>query len=175
MDLSIIYVNWNSVDYIRESIDSVYQNTSGLKFEIVVVDNASPEGGIDALREKFPDIITIKSSTNVGFAGANNLGFRQSVGEYVLFLNPDTRLVGPAINVMLERFKGMPDAGIVGCRLLNSDLSVQITAIQRFPTILNQLLDLEYLQMRWPNCSLWSIAPLFDPEVRTSKVEVISG
>jgi hypothetical protein len=76
---------------------------------------------------------------------------------------------------MLDRAKSIPDAGIVGCRLLNSDLSVQITAIQKFPTILNQILDFEYLQMRWPGCSLWSIAPLFDPAVKTLKVEVISG
>jgi N-acetylglucosaminyl-diphospho-decaprenol L-rhamnosyltransferase len=175
MDLSIIYVNWNSVDYIRESIDSVCKNTSGLRVEIIVVDNASPQGNVDLLRDVFHEVVVIKSSTNLGFAGANNLGFRHSSGDYVLFLNPDTKLVGPAINTMLDRAKGVPDAGIVGCRLLNSDLSVQITAIQKFPTILNQVLDFEYLQMRWPNCSLWSIAPLFDPEVSMLKVEVISG
>jgi N-acetylglucosaminyl-diphospho-decaprenol L-rhamnosyltransferase len=175
MDLSIIYVNWNSIDYIHESIDSVYQNTSGVEFEIIVVDNASPEGNVDLLRAAFPEIIIVKSATNLGFARANNLGFQYSKGDYILFLNPDTKLVSPAINTMLDRAKNIPDAGIVGCRLLNSDLSVQITSIQKFPTILNQMFDFEYLQMRWPGCSLWSIAPLFDPAVKTLKVEVISG
>jgi GT2 family glycosyltransferase len=175
MDLSIIYVNWNSVDYIRESIGSVYQNTPGLKIEIIVVDNASPEGNVDLLRSAFPEVIILKNATNLGFAGANNLGFQHSSGDHVLFLNPDTKLVGPAILTMLHRAKEVPDVGIVGCKLLNSDLSVQITAIQKFPTILNQVLDFEYLQMKWPGCPLWSIAPLFDPAVKLLKVEVISG
>jgi GT2 family glycosyltransferase len=71
--------------------------------------------------------------------------------------------------------KSLPDAGIVGCRLLNTDLTVQLTAIQKFPTILNQVLDLEYLQLRWPHCRLWEIAPLFSPNVKLIEVEVISG
>lgn len=175
MELSIIYVNWNSVDYLRESIASVYRHTQDISFEIIVVDNASPESGVDCLKESFPSILLIKSPDNLGFAGANNMGFRASSGEHVLFLNPDTTLTGPAINVMLDRTRSLPDAGITGCRLLNTDLSVQLTAIQKFPTILNQVLDAEYLQLRWPNCPLWSIAPLFLDDVKLLEVEVISG
>src|ERR1700674_3124215 len=102
MDLSIIYVNWNSFAYLRESIASVYEHTHGISLEIVVVDNASPEGGVDALRERFPEITIIKSPDNIGFAGSNNLGLRHSVGDYVLLFNPDTKLIAPSINIMLE-------------------------------------------------------------------------
>jgi GT2 family glycosyltransferase len=175
MDLSLIYVNWNSVDYLRESIASVYTHTDRISFEIIVVDNASPEGRIEELQEEFPSILLIRSKANLGFAGANNLGFRHSSGRHVLFLNPDTTLIGPAITVMLTRIRNVPDAGIVGCKLLNTDRSVQLTAIQTFPTILNQILDLEYLQLRWPACPLWNLAPLFAMGVRLLKVEVISG
>jgi GT2 family glycosyltransferase len=175
MELSIICVNWNSADYLRECIASVYEHTRDISFEIIVVDNASTQDGVDALKEQFPDVTIIKSAKNLGFAGANNLGFRHSTGAYVLLLNPDTKLISPAINVMLGHMKALSDAGIVGCRLLNTDLSVQLTAIQKFPTILNQVLDLEYLQLRWPHCPLWEIAPLFSTDVKLIKVEVISG
>ena len=100
MDISIIYVNWNSEDFIKESIDSVYEHTHGLEFEIIVVDNASPSGNVGMLKEHFPQITLIKSEKNLGFAGANNLGFQNSIGEIVLFLNPDTKLVNPAIDVI---------------------------------------------------------------------------
>lgn len=175
MELSIICVNWNSVDYLRECIASVYEYTRDISFEIIVVDNASSQEGVDTLKSQFPEVTIIKSAKNLGFAGANNVGFRHSSGSFVLLLNPDTKLIGPAINVMLAHIKSLPDAGIVGCRLLNTDLSVQLTAIQKFPTILNQVLDLEYLQLRWPHCSLWEIAPLFSTDAKLIKVEVISG
>jgi hypothetical protein len=112
---------------------------------------------------------------NLGFAGANNVGFKRSTGNYVLFLNPDTMLTSASIRVMLDQLKSLPDAGIVGCKLLNPDLSIQLSSIQTFPTIVNQLLDIEYLQITWPKCSLWNIAPLFSTDPKPVPVEVISG
>lgn len=175
MDLSIIYVNWNSVDYLRESIASVLEHTRNISFEIIVVDNASPQPGVDELKSINPCVVVIKSDKNLGFAGANNYGFQHCKGDYVLFLNPDTRLINPAINIMQERMQNRPNPGVVGCKLLNSDRSVQITSIQKLPTILNQVLDLEYLQMRWPRCRLWDIGPLFSEDLAVQRVEVISG
>jgi GT2 family glycosyltransferase len=175
VELSIICVNWNSVDYLRECIASIYENTRNVPFEIIVVDNASPQGGVESLKDQFPQVTIIKSEKNVGFASANNIGFRRSTGEYVLFLNPDTQLIGSTINTMLAHIKTLPDAGIVGCKMLNTDLSVQITSIQKFPTILNQVVSAEYLQLRWPNCPLWDIAPLFSDKTKVIKVEVIPG
>jgi GT2 family glycosyltransferase len=176
MDLSIICVNWNSAPYLRECIRSIIEHTRNITFEIIVVDNASPERDVDALKEQFPAVRIIKSHENLGFSRANNLGFRHSSGTYMLFLNPDTRLVTPAINLMLEHLQTLPDAGIVGCKLLNTDLSIQTESIQTFPTILNQLLDVEYFRLRWPGCSLWRIAPLFLGEAAGPiKVDVIPG
>jgi hypothetical protein len=175
MELSIIFVNWNSVDYLRECIASIYENAHGISFEIIVVDNASPQGGVETIHEQFRDVKIIKSPTNVGFAKANNIGFEQSTGSYVLFLNPDTQLLGPTLNILLGHIKSLPDAGIVGCKMLNTDRTVQITSIQRFPTILNQVINAEYLQLRWPDCPLWSIGPLFSNEAKVVKVEVIPG
>jgi N-acetylglucosaminyl-diphospho-decaprenol L-rhamnosyltransferase len=175
MDVSIIYVNWNSVDYVRESIHSVYEHTRGMQFEIIVVDNASPVGDADTLKEQFPEIAVIKSTRNLGFAGANNLGYKSSSGENILFLNPDTKLVSRAINAMVRHIRSLPDAGIIGCTLLNSDLSLQTSCIQTFPTILNQVLDTNYLRGLWPTNPLWGIGPLYSNSTEPAKVEVVSG
>jgi len=174
-ELSIICVNWNSLDYLLDCLASIYEHTHGISFEVIVVDNASPEGGVETLEEQFPQVQIVRSDKNVGFAGANNLGFRHSSGRHVLLLNPDTKLTGPAINIMLETIKSLPDAGIVGCKLLNTDLSTSTTSIQKFPTILNQLLNVEYLRLAFPNCPLWDIGPLFSENSHPVKVEVIPG
>ena len=175
MCLSIIIVNWNSTEYARECIRSVYEHCTGLLFEIIVVDNASPDGDVDALKQEFPAILLLKNCDNLGFSRANNLGVRRSSGEYILFLNPDTKLLGPSINIMLTSLALLPDAGAIGCRLLNEDLSVQTSCIQAFPTILNQALDAEVLRRRWPSSRLWGIAPLTSAFPAPAPVQVVSG
>ena len=175
MELSIICVNWNSVDYLRDCLGSIYENTHDVQFEVIVVDNASPSGDVESLRREFCEVTIVKSAKNLGFSKANNVGFHHSKGNYLLFLNPDTRIIGSAIGRMLACLRSLPNAGIVGCKLLNSDLSVQTESIQRFPRILNQLLDIEYLRLRWPHCRLWEIAPLFTDCDEPIRVEVIPG
>lgn len=175
MDVSIICVNWNSLRVLRNCLTSIYAATRSVAFEIIIVDNASPEGGVDILQKEFPEVKIVRSEKNLGFAGANNLGFRYSSGANLLFLNPDTELVSPAIEILLRYVYRLPDAGVLGCKLLNSDLSLQTSCIQRFPTILNQMLDVEFLRMRWPHSRFWGIAPLLADADEAAKVEVISG
>jgi len=175
MDLSIIIVNWDSVDYLEACLTSIYLNTQDLSFEIVVVDNDSPDGDVDTLQASFPCIKIIKSETNLGFGRANNVGFRHSCGSYVLLLNPDTKLVGPAVNKLVEALRSLPDAGIVGGRHVNPDLSLQTTSIQRFPSILKEIVNIEALRRRWPRCRLWGIGLLFSGSKLPARVEVIPG
>jgi N-acetylglucosaminyl-diphospho-decaprenol L-rhamnosyltransferase len=174
-ELSIICVNWNSLDYLLNCIASIYDQTPRTSFEVIVVDNASPEGGIESIADRFPLVRIVKSDKNLGFAGANNLGFMKSVGRYILLLNPDTELVGPAIETMLGQIKSLPDAGVVGCKLLNTDLSLSTCSIQKFPTILNQLFNVEWLRLRYPAFPLWDIEPLFCDAPGATKVDVIPG
>jgi GT2 family glycosyltransferase len=175
VDLSVVFVNWNSEDYLQECIASIYENTRGVSLEIIVVDNASPAGTVDSVKQRFPGILLIKSTQNLGFARANNLGFRHSSGARVLILNPDTKLVGPAITTLLLHSTSLPAAGIVGGRLVDPNLTVQTTSIQRFPTILNQIADIEYLRLRWPHSSLWGLGPLFSNNQGPVRVDVIPG
>lgn len=175
MNLSIIIVNWNCSRYIRECVLSIREYTKRLSLEIIVVDNASPNEDPAQLAEQFPEIRLIRSGTNLGFAGANNLGFRYSSGNLILFLNPDTRLINSAAELMCAAMSNLPYAGILGCRLLNTDLSLQTSCVQKFPTILNQLLDSDWLRNHWPKSNLWGIQALFSKSVEPAHVEVISG
>ena len=175
LDLSIILVNWNSLAYLRECLTSVYHHTRCTNFEVIVVDNASPEYGVDSLLTSFPEIVLIKSERNLGFAGANNLGFQRARGDFILLLNPDTLLIEDSIDLLLGHIRSLPDAGIVGCKLLNSDGSIQASSIKRFPTILNQAMEAEFLQTLWPGCPLWRLSPLFAKGVKVVPVDVIPG
>jgi len=174
-ELSIIIVNWNCLDYTRECLASVYSADQGLDFEVIVVDNASTKGDPETLQTEFPLIQLVKNNENIGFAGANNIGFLEAKADYLLFLNPDTLVLGNALTEMLDRLKSLPDAGAIGCKLLNTDGTIQTSCIQRFPTIWNQMFDVEALQNRWPRWKIWGIAPLFDENREPVPVEVISG
>lgn len=173
MNLSIIVVNWNSEAYLRECIASIYEWTHQVLFEVIIVDNASPSGKIDTLKVQFPEVKVIKSGKNLGFAGANNLGFLHSTGDCVLFLNPDTKLNSPAIDSMVGEIRRLRKAGVMGCKLLNADLSLQTSSIMKFPRIWNAILQLEFFRLRWPK--LWGIGALFTPDTAPSEVEAISG
>jgi N-acetylglucosaminyl-diphospho-decaprenol L-rhamnosyltransferase len=175
MDLSIIIVNWNSAEYLRKCIASILALTSGITYEIVVIDSASFDGAGQMLKQFYPHVRFIQSDRNVGFAKANNTAFKVSEGSHILFLNPDTELVVPAINVMFDYMQKLPKTGALGCKLINADGSVQTTCIQSFPTILNQLLSSEFLRALFPKSSLWGMASLFGAEKWPAEVEVLSG
>lgn len=175
MDLSIIFVNWNSWRHLRQSLRSVFATAASVDYEVIVVDNASAADDAQRVRADFPQVRLIASNENLGFARANNLGAASALGKYFLFLNPDTVMVGNAIAALLQAMQAIGGAGIVGCKLLNADGSVQTSCIQRFPTILNQLLDVEFLRQRWKNWKLWGSAPLFGEDPHPVEVEVVSG
>jgi len=175
LDLSIIIVNWNSANYLKECLASIFQYTKDVHFEIIVVDNASFDGSREMIEKEFPGVKYVQSHENGGFSRANNLGFEHSSGRNLLFLNPDTKVIGTAVKVMLSSLESMPDAGAVGCRLLHSDLSLQLHSIQRYPTVLNQILDINFLKTRYPRWKLWGKRPLTMRGGSPQPVEVIPG
>ena len=176
MDLSIIIVNWNSAEYTISCVSSIDAQTKDLEFEIIVVDNASSDDSCRVILERCPSVRLVRSSQNVGFAGANNLGFQHSSGRLLLFINPDTELRGPAVNLMYACLDSSADIGVLGCLLLNSDLSVQTSCIQPFPTVVNQIADFELLRERFPRLKLWGMRPLFDTDRgKPITVDAVSG
>lgn len=174
-DISIIIVNWNSHEYTRQCIGSIQKNTIGLSYEIIVVDNASYDGIQDLIGEEFPKVKFIQSTTNIGFAKANNLGASYASGKYLLFINPDTVPVGNAVGVLFEKARELKNAGAIGARLLNSDMSVQTSCIQRFPTIFRQIFFADIVLVRLKNIKYFGISPLFHRTENPVPVEAVSG
>jgi GT2 family glycosyltransferase len=127
------------------------------------------------LEGKFPEVIFVQSAENLGFARANNSAYRQSQGRNVLFLNPDTEIQGSAIQKLIDALESMPDAGMVGAKLLNSDNTVQTTCITSLPSILNQALASDCLRRRFPDWQLWGMRPLYMRQQDVAVVEAISG
>ena len=90
MKLSVIIVNYNVKYYLEQCLESLQRALEGIEAEVFVVDNHSSDGSIAYLRPRFPAVRFIASAHNLGFAGGNNIAIRQSQGEYILLLNPDT-------------------------------------------------------------------------------------
>jgi GT2 family glycosyltransferase len=175
LDLSIIIINWKSQAFVRQCLVSICENAGDLAHEILVVDNASFDGCEEMVKSKFPRVIFIQSEQNLGFAGANNLAYSQSRGQNVLFLNPDTEIQGTAIQKLIAGLKSMPETGMVGAHLLNSDRSLQTTCITAVPSILNQTLNSNHLRKAFPKWRMWGMQPLFVENEEPVQVEAISG
>jgi len=174
LDLSIIIVNWKSVQFLERCLATVFQNVTG-DFEVIVVDNASFDGSAVLVQERFPKAQFMQLENNVGFAMANNLAFLRSKGKLALFLNPDTEIEGQAVQLMMKAFENLPNAGIVGCKLLNTDRTVQTSCIRAFPTVLNLLVDTDWLRKKFPRAKIWGMRPLFVEPEGPVAVDVVSG
>ncbi len=125
MDLSIVIVNWNTKDLLLGCLKSVFATVQGLAYEVIVLDNASPDGSAQAVRHAFPQVKLIESQKNLGFAGGNNYALAQASGATILLLNPDTLALEGAINTLYEVLRSYPSLGAVGAQLLNPDRSEQ--------------------------------------------------
>ena len=121
MKLSVIIVNYNVKHYVAQCLLSVERAVKGIDAEVFVVDNHSKDGSCAYLREHFPWINLIESNHNLGFACGNNIAIRQSVGEYVLLLNPDTIVAEDVLRQAIEFMDSHENAGGVGVMMHNAD------------------------------------------------------
>jgi GT2 family glycosyltransferase len=144
MDVSVIIVSWNTRDILRDCLSSVFSQTKGIKFEVIVVDNASTDGSVAIVRSEFPQVKLIQNDVNKGFAAANNQGIAIAEGRYVLLLNSDTEVLDNAIGKTVSFADAHIEAGAVSCRVLNPDRTLQMTCFM-FPSVLNMLLSATYL------------------------------
>jgi GT2 family glycosyltransferase len=140
MDLSIVIVNWNTCGLLRDCLASVEKHLSGVRAEVIVVDNASIDGSVDMVKRRFPKVNLIVNAENRGFAAANNQAFEHASGKYVLLLNSDTLVHGDVLSRSMEYLDANPGVGMMGCKVLNGDGSTQLTCSQ-FPTFTNLLIQ----------------------------------
>ena len=121
MKLSIVIVNYNVEHFLEQCLHSVYTALEGIDGEVWVVDNNSVDGSLTMLERKFPQVKLIANKENVGFARANNQAIRQSQGEYVLLLNPDTLVEPDTFSKCIDFMDQTPDAGGLGVKMLNGN------------------------------------------------------
>jgi len=149
MDVSIIIVNWNTREILRDCLESVYEQAGDVEFEVIVVDNASTDGSVEMIKRDFEHVVPIENPHNNGFAAANNQGIAVAKGRYVLLLNSDTVVLDGAIAKTVRFADANPQAGVIGCRVLNPDRTLQLTCFM-FPSILNMFLSSTYLYKLFP-------------------------
>jgi len=133
--LSIVILNFNTKRLTINCVNSIYKSKPRVGFEVVVVDNGSTDGTVEALRKlKFKNFRIIENKKNLGFSKGNNAGIRKATGKYILLLNSDTIVKEHSIDRLYEFAAETTGAGVVGARLLNKDGSVQ-KSVFRFPTV----------------------------------------
>lgn len=140
MDVSIIIVNWNTRQLLLDCLASIPAALGKLAHEIFLVDNASSDGSVAAVRQLYPGVTVIENERNLGFAAANNQAFRQMRGDFALLLNTDTVLTTAAVERLHQFLVSHPGGGMACGQLLNRDGSRQ-NSIANFPTILTLLVN----------------------------------
>lgn len=127
-DVAIIIVNWNTKALLRNCLTSIYKETKKYTFDIWVVDNNSPDGSADMVKTEFPHVKLIANKENKGFAPANNQAIKSANAKSLLLLNPDTIVKENAIDKMLGYLFANKETGILTCKLLNGNGSLQKSA-----------------------------------------------
>lgn len=127
MDLSIIIVSYNTREILRECLASVHAGSGSLDVEVFVVDNASADGSADMVARDFPGVHLIRNPDNRGFAAANNQALVQASGRHLLLLNADTVVLGDVLTEASRYLDMHRRVGVFGCRVLNTDRTMQPT------------------------------------------------
>ena len=134
LDLSVVIVNYNVREFLEQALRSVERASAGLDIEVFVVDNNSVDGSVEMVQERFPAVRLIANPENVGFGRANNQALREARGRYLLILNPDTIVQEDTFHTLLRFMEAHPDAGAVGCQILNPDGTFAPESRRAFPT-----------------------------------------
>jgi GT2 family glycosyltransferase len=172
--LSIIIVNWNTEELLRACLSSIRARGDRLSIEVIVVDNGSADGSCAMVQRDFPDVVLIANAQNRGFAAANNQAMAIAKGRYLLLLNSDTVVHDAVLERSVAYMDEHAEVGVMGCRVLNSDGTLQPTCSQH-PSLVNLMLLTSGLwKLPWP--------PIFDRyqmrrwrRTEERDVEVVSG
>jgi GT2 family glycosyltransferase len=175
VDLSIIVVNWNVCELLRRCLTSISaERKRPTALEIIVVDNGSADSSVEMVETEFPHVRLIANADNRGFAAANNQGIAIARGRYVMLLNPDTEVLGGALEALVDFGDAHTDVGVIGPQLLNPDRSVQ-SSRRRYPTLSTALFESTWLEPRAPRRLLERYYVLDRPDDTTQDVDWVDG
>jgi len=174
--VSVIIVNWNGKEVLVECLRSLAREAKGVEnLQIIVVDNASNDGSLEAVACEFPSVKTLSNKHNVGFAKANNIGLRCASGEYVCLINSDIVVKPGCLKAMCDYMEEHTSVGLLGPQILNSSGTLQ-PSCKRFPTLWNtfcRALALDSLFGRLSFFSGYLMSSFAHDEIRS--VDILSG
>ncbi len=156
IDISVVIVNYNVKDFLLKCLDSVKNASANLRVEIIVVDNNSSDGSVAYVKNIHPDVKYTALNANLGFSKANNVGFKQATGKYILILNPDTIIEEQNLDIMFDYMEKNSQVGLAGCKVLNADGSFQLPCRRGFPTPWVSFCKLFGLQSLFPKSKLFA-------------------
>jgi len=152
MDCSIVIVNYNTKDQLLDCLSSIYAHSpEKYMLEVIVVDNASDDDSVEAVKSVFPDVILLPQPDNLGFSKANNKGISISRGRYILLLNPDTVVEKDTLTEMINYMDYNPQIGVAGCKVVLADGTLDKACKRSFPTPLKAFFHFMGLAKLFPN------------------------
>ena len=155
-EVSIIVVSYGTRDMTLACLESVVRETTAIRYEVIVVDNASTDGSAEAIATQFPSFRLMAETENLGFAGANNLAATHARGKYLLLLNPDTVVLDRALEKLVAFAAERPTGGIWGGRTLFGDRSLNATSCWARLTFWNLFCSGIGLSMMFPNSPVFN-------------------
>ncbi len=157
-DLSIIILSYNVRELLLNCLDSMFKNkTQKDNWQIIVVDNASEDGSVEKVAEIYKnEVEIIRNNTNLGFSEGNNVGVKKAKAPVILFLNPDTKIVGDAIQKTYQYLMGNPDIGAITCKVELPDGKLDYSCHRGFPTPWNSLCYFLGLSKIFPHSPLFA-------------------
>ncbi|MGL4606156.1 MAG: glycosyltransferase family 2 protein [Eubacteriaceae bacterium] len=177
MDISIIIVNYKTLELTSNCIDSVLKSrTKDLQYEIILVDNNSNDGSVQKISDRFPEIKIIINEKNLGFSKANNLGIKASKGDYILLLNSDTIVDLDTLTLSFDFIKKHKHIGALGCKILLPNGSLDSACKRSFPTPLNGIYHSLHLDDAFPESVRFGEYNLtYIDENKTCSIDCVMG
>jgi len=176
MQLSVIIVNYNVKNLLRDCLLSVQKAAHSMDTEIIVVDNASSDGSVKMLKAEFKELKLIANTQNLGFSKANNQGIALAQGQYILLLNPDTIVYENTFEDCLKFSTQTNNCGGIGVQMLDAKNKFLKESKRGFPTPWSSLCRLSFINKLFPNSALFNSYYLDHlSKDKNHKVEVLAG
>jgi len=173
--VSVVIVSWNAREYLLRCLASLTKHASRYPLEVIVVDNCSSDGSVEAVRNQYPQVKLVRNSTNLGFARANNLGIRMSSSRYVCLMNSDAEALPDCITSLVDFCEAHPDVGMVGPRIRGGDGKLQ-RSCRGFPSVWNMFCRALALDRLFPKCSWFTGYLLWHwPQESLAPVDILTG
>lgn len=175
IDISIIIVNWNTEKLLLDCVDSLYRTTHQSKIEVIVIDNASTDNSVSALRASFPQIQIVVNPTNFGFAKANNIGIIRATGRYVCLINSDVKVLDGALDQLSRYMDAHHEVGAAGPLTYRGNMIIQKNC-RKFPTLWNLCCEEFFLNRIFPSTSFLQGRDMLRYDYQAiMEIEVLAG